>query len=147
MRACLALIILVTSGCASMFSKPSYNVRVTSYPSDANYSVKNRSGTVVCTGKTPTVEKLKAGSGFRRETYIIKCSKEGHDPGEAYMRARLSQATWFNYFNGWIGCLIDRATGSMWELPDQVFVELAEKEVDDSKVNRGQEINALLGID
>ena len=116
--ACLCL----TQGCASIISKSSYPVNITSRPSGAQYRVSDRTGKLVSEGKTPAVVTLKAGAGyFQPQRYTVALDLPGHGTREVPIEVGLDGWYLFGnfFFGGLIGYLVvDPLTGAMWELKD-----------------------------
>ncbi len=132
-KAVSSLVLLFVSvaffaGCASIVSKSDYPVSVSSRPQGAEITIKNRTGEVVFSGKTPTTISLKAGAGFfKGENYTVTFRKEGYIPHTAQIARGVDG--WYiagNFvFGGLIGWLIvDPATGAMWTL-ENLHVDLS----------------------
>ncbi len=115
------------TGCASIVSDSTYPVTVESFPSGAQFTVKNKSGRIVSSGVTPQQVVLDAGAGFfKPENYTITFKKQNYNSTMVSERAGLDPWYFGNIlFGGLIGMLIvDPATGAMWELPDSVCANL-----------------------
>lgn len=118
---------ILLTGCASIVSKTSYPVTVSSNPSGATLTIVNKKGKTVFSGTTPTVVTLKAGAGFFTPgKYTMTMEKAGYPTKTATLRASLDG--WYVgniIFGGLIGILIvDPATGAMWRLDDSIEVSL-----------------------
>ena len=123
------LLLLFSTGCASILSKSQYPVTVNSFPSGADVTVKNKSGMEICTTKTPTTLSLKASRGFfQPEAYSFDFKKDGFYPTANSMSAGMDP--WYIgniVFGGLIGILlVDPATGAMWKLDDAIQVSLQQ---------------------
>ena len=122
----LSLVFLLTS-CASIVSKSSYPVSISSQPSGAGILITNKAGKNVFSGQTPATVNLKAGAGyFKGQTYTVSFSMKGYDAHTAQIERGTDG--WYLggnlIFGGLIGWLIvDPATGAMWTLKD-LHVEL-----------------------
>jgi hypothetical protein len=121
------LLPLVASACATIVSDDKYMVAFNSTPQDAQATITNEDGIPVHRAKTPFSVTLKASDGyFDAMDYAIRFEAECYEPIETQLKADLDEWYWGNIlFGGLIGFLIvDSATGSMWELEDQVSVAL-----------------------
>lgn len=142
--ALIAVFAFLFSGCASIVSKSAYNVTVSSNPSNANISIKNRKGNTVHTGKTPMTVNLKAGAGFWvGETYTVNFKKDGFAGHSAQIERGVDG--WYIagnlFFGGLLGWLIiDPLTGAMWTLKD-LNVNMDKRA---SLEKEGSEINIVL---
>jgi hypothetical protein len=133
------LILLTIWGCATIVSKSIYPVNINSNPEGATIIIKNKTGTVVYQGKTPTTVSLQAGAGFfQGENYTVEFSKEGYGPQTAQIKRGVDG--WYIFGNIFIGGLlgwliIDPATGAMWTLEPNVFANLSAGTADSGKEN------------
>ena len=117
----LSGILALTIGCASIVSKNTYPVSVTSSPSGATVTITDSNGLTVGSGLTPQTITLRAKSGFfKAATYDLEFKKDGYQTTHSTIRAGLDGWYLGNIiFGGLIGILIvDPATGSMWKLPN-----------------------------
>ncbi len=111
--------------CSSIVSKSTYPVVVKSAPSGLKYSIKNKAGSVVSTGRTPSTVSLNAKAGFfKAAKYQIDILEGSRTVGSTELTATIDGWYLGNIlFGGLIGLLIvDPATGNMWALPDEVTV-------------------------
>ena len=111
---------LLISGCASIVGDSKYPVNVSSTPSGANFTIKNKDGVVVHNGSTPNTVTLPSGRGyFKGEAYTITFKKEGYADTSASLETSMSGWYWGNLlFGGLIGMLVvDPLTGAMYKLP------------------------------
>ncbi len=127
--ALLVVTVFFIGGCASIVSKSSYPISITSSPEQADYIVTNKKGEKVHSGKTPSTVTLKSGAGFfQPEKYKITFTKDGYSSTTSTISAQMDG--WYIgnvLFGGLIGILIvDPATGAMWRLPDTVSTTLYE---------------------
>jgi len=118
----MAIVALITSGCASIVSKSEYPVSISSDPAGVEIAIENREGYRIYEGKTPATITLKAGAGyFKGETYTVTFKADGYTPHSAQIQRDVDG--WYILgnlvFGGLIGYLIvDPATGAMWTLKD-----------------------------
>lgn len=121
---------LLISGCASIVSKSTYPVSVSSKPEGATITITNRHGQEIHSGRTPATVSLKAGCGyFKGEEYTILFSKAGYKPFKTTITSDLDGWYVFGniFFGGLIGWLIvDPATGAMWKLDDASAILLED---------------------
>ncbi|WP_231670504.1 hypothetical protein [Pseudomonas mandelii] len=111
---------LLTSGCASIVGDSKYPVNVSSTPSGADFTIKNKDGVVVHNGSTPNTVTLPSGRGyFKGEAYTITFKKAGYADTSATLETSMSGWYWGNLlFGGLIGMLVvDPLTGAMYKLP------------------------------
>ena len=121
----LMTIILLTTGCASMFSKTLYPISISSTPSEARITITNKKGVIIYAGNTPATLKLKAGSGFFSQAqYQVRFEKTGYDTKIVPVMFKLDGWYWGNILNGIIGMLIiDPLTGAMFKLDTKFLNE------------------------
>ena len=115
------------SGCATIVSDSTYPVAINTNPEGATFSITNRAGMKIQTGRTPSLLNLRAKRGFfSGETYTVTVEKEGYDPKTFEVDSKLDGWYFGNIiFGGLIGMLIvDPASGSMWKLPENNMVTL-----------------------
>ncbi len=138
----IALALVFTASCASIFSESSYPLSVNSNPSMANFTISNRAGQEVQSGMTPEMVTLKASSGyFKSETYTIVLSKDGFEDNVYTLSSSLDGWYWGNILlGGLIGMLIvDPLTGAMYKLPDRIDAQLSNR----STATKGQDVDLL----
>ena len=112
-------VILLTPGCASIFSSTHGNISIRSEPSPAGIIIRDNDGNEVFTGTTPVEVSLPKKVGFfRGADYIVMVSKPGCEPRSITVNRSISGWYWGNILlGGLIGMLIvDPATGAMWTL-------------------------------
>jgi hypothetical protein len=124
MKQILGLLLLLTSitSCASIISKSSYPVTISSNPSRAQIEVVNGAGKSIFHGETPTTLTLKAGDGyFRGEDYTVTFTQDDYTSHSAKIRRGIDG--WYLAGNlvvggiiGWF--IVDPITGAMWTLSD-----------------------------
>jgi len=108
-----------TISCASIVSRSSWPYYVESDPSNATITIENKKGREIFKGKTPTIVRLKSGSGyFGKESYVIRYTKPGFDEKKVNVECKLNGWYLGNLLiGGAIGFLIvDPATGAMYRV-------------------------------
>lgn len=120
---------LVTTGCASIVTDSTQNVRIDSRPDAAHVTVTDQSGRRVARGETPMSVALdKAAGYFDGQRYEVTLAKEGFDDKTVVLRARpngwyIAGNLVFGGFIGWL--VVDPWTGSMYTLsPGEVSADL-----------------------
>jgi len=129
MRGSLAQVIIGGSclgmtACASIVSKSSYPVTISSNPPGASFTIKKANGVAMSTGITPATITLGSSFGyFQPAKYIVEFNRKGVTQSMPLIAG----------INGWYfanlvswgiiaGMLIvDPATGAMWRLDDTVI--------------------------
>lgn len=132
----VALSLALLSGCSSIVSDSKYSVAIASNPAEAHFTLKNRKGLTIHSGRTPTSISLNASSGFfKGETYTLVLNKEGYE--EKTVEINSSVDGWYFgniIFGGLVGLLIvDPATGAMFKLPERSDTSLDLKVVSENK--------------
>jgi hypothetical protein len=127
----ILLVLVFLVGCASIVSKSTYPVAVSSEPSGAQIVVTDNDGETVYEGTTPANIDLTTTNGyFSGQDYSIRASLAGHET--TTMEIERGVDGWYVaniLFGGLIGLLIvDPLTGAMWKLDEQVTVELTASE-------------------
>ena len=132
----LVLVLLaafVFSGCASIISGSTQEIRISSSPISANVVIYDRHNVKVGEGdfSTPVIAILKRGNGyFTRAKYTVEISKEGYEKQTIEISSGLNGWYWAgNLLIGtWLGWLIvDPISGAMWTLkPDNINAELQQ---------------------
>ena len=124
----LCVLILMT-GCATLFSESNYPVRIESNPPQMEIAIVDRQGQEIYRGKTPSLVSLKAASGyFRPAQYTIKLYRGDEVVGTNTFYGSIDGWYFLNIFDPflisqWLGMLvIDPATSSMWRLDKNVMV-------------------------
>ncbi len=127
--ALFVILAFLVVGCASIVSKSSYPVAINSSPDQADFTIVNKHGEVIHSGKTPATVTLKSGCGyFSGEEYHVTFKKDGYATNTTTISSSLDG--WYIgniVFGGLIGILIvDPATGAMWKLPPSVSASMYE---------------------
>jgi hypothetical protein len=121
------VLLVALSGCATIVSKSKYPVTISSTPSDAKVTIKDKNNVLVYEGQTPAVVNLEAGSGFfQKACYTITFSKSGYNDSIYSLTSSIDGWYWGNILIGGIlgMVIIDPATGAMWKLDPNVMVEM-----------------------
>jgi hypothetical protein len=124
----LPVVLVLLSGCASIVSKSSRPVTITSSPIGAKVTISKSSGVPIQVGETPMTVTLETSNGFfTKAKYTVEATKPGYQTSSAVISADLNGWYFGNIvFGGLIGLLIvDPATGAMWKLDDTYSVNLA----------------------
>ena len=123
-RAAVLALAAVLGGCATIVSKSSQTLTITSVPDAATVRITNAAGMQVHGGSTPMTVTLKKGRGyFKAESYTVSLAKDGYTPREITVKGQVNGWYFGNIiFGGLIGMLaVDPATGAMYTLqPKQV---------------------------
>lgn len=123
--------ILLLNSCASIFSKSTWPVTISSSPVGATISViSNQNGTEIYKGTTPAAVRLKSGAGFfKKASYQVKFTLNGYDEKIVPIECKVNGWYFGNILIGGIlGMLIiDPATGAMYKIEtDTVFETLVQ---------------------
>jgi hypothetical protein len=141
MGAVVALLAIASTGCATIVAKSTQKVQVNSEPAGAQVTITNRAGNVVHTGTTPLTAVLRKGAGyFKKESYLLRFSKDGYQPQDLQLHGEMSG--WYIgnlLFGGLIGMVaVDPNTGAMWRLaPKSASVTLTPLKPSAAVVPRG----------
>ena len=120
---CLLGLVLL-AGCASIVSKSTYPVTITSNPESVNIKITELTGNVIYEGMTPTTLPLKASAGyFKPAIYEVTLSLDGYKPQNFLIEAKIDGWYFGNFaFGGPLGFfVIDPLTGAMWKLPSEYY--------------------------
>lgn len=128
-RSLVVACLLVCSSCASIVSKSSWPVNVTTVPAGAEVEITNKSGDTVHKASAPFTVTLESGCGyFSGECYTLKASAPGHATTTPVLDTNMNG--WYIgnlLFGGLIGFLIvDPLTGAMFKISDSVCVSLSQ---------------------
>ena len=128
----LAALMCVAPGCASVLGGGgSEKVTVRTNPTGATVRIYNHRGVEVHRGVAPLTVRLRRGSGyFKPGVYLIDAEVPSLPPRDVEVNARLNP--WyvgnaiFGLAIGAVGlALVDPLTGAMWNLPDEVYIDLS----------------------
>ncbi|MGI9305140.1 MAG: hypothetical protein ACR2RB_20905 [Gammaproteobacteria bacterium] len=117
-------------GCASIVSKSSYPVNISSNPENAKIEITDEDGRLVFEGQTPAIVTLETKAGyFSGHDYTILFAKEGFNKHRVTLKSGVDG--WYIWGNlifglviGWL--IVDPATGAMWKLPTDVSIHLQQ---------------------
>lgn len=115
----VVLLLIITSGCASIVDGGRKKVRIDSNPPGALVTVANDTGETIISTNTPAVVRLTRAKGyFQGEHYTVKFDLPGYYPSEIGIKSQMNGWYLGNImFGGAIGfLLVDPATGAMWTL-------------------------------
>jgi hypothetical protein len=115
------VISLFLSGCATIVTKSTYPLAISSTPDDASFTVIDKYGQEIHSGTTPETVYLKAGAGFfERAEYQVKFSEPGYKEKTYPVFFKIDGWYFGNLFlpiGGWLGMIVlDPITGAMWKL-------------------------------
>jgi hypothetical protein len=130
------------SNCASIVSKATYPVVISSNPPGADVRIINKYGMEIYRGTTPTSVPLKSSAGFfSYAEYRITFSKAGYTDKTVFIRAEIDGWYFGNIlFGGLIGLLIvDPATGAMWT----IGTEYVNETLDEAKTSSDRELKIM----
>jgi uncharacterized protein YceK len=124
--------LVLMSSCATIVSRSSYPVTISSNPSNAHFKITDQDNVVVYEGTTPQTVRLDASSGyFKKASYAINFSMPGYVDTTTVVRSKLDGWYIGNFvFGGLIGWLgVDPLTGAMYSIPYRnIFVSLKKDE-------------------
>ena len=129
MRIVMVACLLGLSGCATITSGSSHDVKIAVEPSNALVVVKDHKGPVVYSGRAGTIA-LKRG-----KDYSVTVSRRGYEDTVVEIPSGLNGETFVNILFVipvliGLGIGIDAASGGLWSMKnDDIHVTLAEKEV------------------
>jgi hypothetical protein len=111
----LSLVVLASTGCATIINGSTQKVSITSDPSQAAVTIGEVKGT------TPMEAEL-----ARKTPHVVQITKEGYRPESVKLEQAVSGAVYGNIAaGGLIGWGVDAATGAQYKLvPDTVHVVL-----------------------
>ncbi len=121
----------VLSGCATIFEDESKPVSIQTNPAGADFTITNRDGKVISSGRTPQQVTLRNGAGyFKKGIYQIHVTKDGYEDTTAELTPDVAGWYFGNIlFGGLIGMLVvDPASGAMYKLPDTTEIPMRKKE-------------------
>lgn len=114
------------TGCATIVSKSSYPLMVSSHPGGAEIVITDKKGKDIFKGNTPATISLKAGAGFfSRAEYHVHFSMAGYQSKTVPVNFKLDGWYFGNFiFGSFIGLLIiDPASGAMWKIESSYLNE------------------------
>jgi hypothetical protein len=128
MKSLCCLVLLASTGCASIVSETRQTISFGSEPEGADVVVKDENGETVFRSRTPASTSLAKGDGyFDGMDYTCEFSRAGYETRTETLQSSMNGWYWGNFlFGGLIGFLaVDPATGAMWKYaPPRVDVTL-----------------------
>ena len=124
LRISIVAVLLVESGCATIFSRSEYSLKVDCNEPDCSVEVyKGRRR--ISTLTTPGSVSLNADDdSFSPAEYRFEFSKEDCVGDRRMVQAKIDPWFWGNLFiGGIIGILIDSSTGAMWKFDEDSIVK------------------------
>ena len=114
------MLLLSSTGCASIVTGGSQEISFSSTPSGANVFVDG-----MPRGQAPFIVDL-----ARNRSHTVKFSLEGYDDAHAMLTRKINGWVWGNIIFGWLlGFIIDTATGAASELtPSAVHMDMTSSE-------------------
>lgn len=140
------ILLLTITSCASIVSKSQYQVSIASNPDNAKFTIANKYGAKLHSGKTPAYITLSASDGFfKKAQYTITYEKRGYNTQQYNLTSSLDGWYFGNILiGGLIGILIvDPITGAMYKLPEVVNVSLSSNTVSNNTHLKLIDINTL----
>ncbi len=119
MMGIVLIAITCTSGCSTIVSDSTYDVRIDSYPRGADYLITDKDNREVGRGVTPDIVSLKAGAGyFQANEFNVDFSKDGYLQSTQFIDTSFDAWYLGNFiFGSWIGFLaVDPLSGAMWKV-------------------------------
>lgn len=124
----LMLLLIASSGCATVVSGRSEDVAIRSYPPKAHVAVHNDEGEMVASGVTPMNVKLNRSKGLFKKPprYQATLQKTGFQPKRVQIDPKFNPWALGNIvLGGPIGLAADAASGAVWRMtPDDINTEL-----------------------
>ena len=113
---CVLFLLLLLSGCATIFSGWKQRIKVESNPSIATVYIDD-----VEVGKTPFSTKL-----LRRKEHVLKIKMEGYQDYQIKLTKKVNLWVFANIaVGGAVGALVDLSTGAIYRLsPKQIKAEM-----------------------
>ncbi|GIW44118.1 MAG: hypothetical protein KatS3mg077_1400 [Candidatus Binatia bacterium] len=116
---------LLCSGCATVISGPTQQVRIISDPPGAVVTIGTRQLTTPATVELP-----------RKSNYRLTIEKEGYEPAQREISRKINSQVYWNALAGGmiLGFIVDSTTGALYELePSVVQVSLVPREDQNSE--------------
>jgi len=117
--ALLLTILVLFSNCASIVSKSSYPISISTRPEGATVSVVDKTGREVYKGTSPATVTLKSGAGyFQKAEYLVKLTSPGYAEKTIPVNFKINGWYFGNFVSGLLlgFLIIDPLTGAMWKL-------------------------------
>jgi hypothetical protein len=116
----MAFLLLVLSGCATIFAGTDQDVKFNSTP-PAHVVVKGSNGQIVYEGQVPATVKLP-----KKYTYAVEVSLQGYQTQTVPITQSFNALYLGNILcGGLVGLIIDPITGAMWNLqPNEINITM-----------------------
>jgi len=125
MKKVLSFIVMFgLTGCSTMFNGTNQKINVTATNLDSE-NIKVTSSNIQYIETLPAT--LHTHPSDRKPPITISTIGDCINPGQIILRTKLADSYWLNVLNG-IGFFIDFATGSMWQYPEAVQIEVRRKD-------------------
>lgn len=124
-----ALAFVFFNSCASIFSKGTYPLVVSTDPAEAEIVISTPDGQEIYTGQSPATVELEASAGFlKKATYEVTIKKHGYAEQKIPLTYKIDGWYWGNLLlGGVVGMLIiDPATGAMFK-PTKEYLNIKLK--------------------
>lgn len=141
-------ILFLFPSCATIFTKSTYLISITSSPNGANISIADKKGKEVYQGITPATVELKSSAGyFSKAEYQVTLSYPGYEDQTIPVYAKLEGWYFGNILlGGLIGMLIiDPASGAMYKLDNKtpINVIFEKRNTNSTQTASKSELNIL----
>lgn len=142
----IVLILLASAtGCASIISGRTAQVKIDSHPRNAHVSVRDHEGSQVAQATTPATVELKRGRTWLRPArYTATIYKPGYQPAQVPIRSTPNPWVIGNIAaGGVIGLAIDGTTGAGWKpKPNEIVQHLQPLEEYDTPMEEGPRLTS-----
>ena len=119
--AAASIVVLLSSGCATITKGTSQTVTINTDPHGAICTLTRDAKPLAVVNPTPGSMPIEKGKG----TIAILCKKGGYLDAEGAMASEFQAITFGNIlFGGLIGIAVDAASGAMHEYPAMVTIQL-----------------------
>lgn len=122
-------VLIMLSGCATMFSKSHYQVPVMSTPSAHVTIMDKRTGALVMAGETPFIADLSSRySSWKAAKYIVLAEVDGYKSQKKFLHATMSNWIIGDILMEPISFIcLDMYTGMIWNLDKEIDFKLIKK--------------------
>lgn len=131
-----ALACILLSSCASILSKSTYPLAISTDPSGAEILIKDGKGNTIFEDRSPATVNLKASQGFfKKAQYSVTISQSGFQSKTVPVNFKVDGWYWGNLLlGGVVGMLIvDPATGAMYKIENEsMTIRLNESNTGDA---------------
>jgi hypothetical protein len=121
-----AILLLVASGCSTMFNSGSQTVSVVGSSGEEGVNVEVKTPDGVYRSKLPATVVTSPSTFNPTEIKVVdKC----YDNLTIQINRSIAPSFYANIFNYCLGCIIDPLTGAMWKLNNHTIVPLTKRDV------------------